>query len=82
MTYRVELDSTEDEALLATLLARVDEVAEIPRAVRRRRDGGAGPMANRHTSKQARSRYGRYDGGDPLAPPVDLARRWTRSART
>ena len=30
-------------------------------------------MANRHTSKQARSRYGRYDGGDPLAPPVDIA---------
>lgn len=30
-------------------------------------------MANRHTSKQVRSRYGRYDGGDPLAPPVDLA---------
>ena len=29
---------------------------------------------NRHTSKQARSRYGRYDGGDPLAPPVDIAR--------
>jgi hypothetical protein len=32
--YRVELDSTEDEALLSALLARVDEVAEIPRAVR------------------------------------------------
>jgi uncharacterized protein with von Willebrand factor type A (vWA) domain len=30
-------------------------------------------MANRHTSKQARSRYGRYEGGDPLAPPVDIA---------
>ncbi|HET6938510.1 MAG TPA: VWA domain-containing protein [Nocardioides sp.] len=30
-------------------------------------------MANRHTSKQARSRYGRYDGGDPLAPPVDIS---------
>ena len=30
-------------------------------------------MANRHTSKQARSRYGRYGGGDPLAPPVDIA---------
>ena len=30
-------------------------------------------MANRHTSKQVRSRYGRYDGGDPLAPPVDIA---------
>ena len=30
-------------------------------------------MANRHTSKQARARYGRYDGGDPLAPPVDIA---------
>src|ERR1700754_2131177 len=30
-------------------------------------------MANRHTSKQVRSRYGRYDGGDPLAAPVDLA---------
>ncbi len=30
-------------------------------------------MANRHTSHQVRSRYGRYDGGDPLAPPVDLA---------
>jgi hypothetical protein len=35
VTYHVEVDSTEDEALLATLLARVDEVAEIPRAVRR-----------------------------------------------
>jgi hypothetical protein len=32
--YRVELDSTEDEALLSALLVRVDEVAEIPRAVR------------------------------------------------
>ncbi|WP_028652894.1 vWA domain-containing protein [Nocardioides halotolerans] len=30
-------------------------------------------MSNRHTSKQARSRYGRYGGGDPLAPPVDIA---------
>ncbi len=30
-------------------------------------------MANRHTSKQVRSRYGRYDGGDPLAPPVDIS---------
>ena len=30
-------------------------------------------MANRHTSKQVRSRYGRYHGGDPLAPPVDIA---------
>ncbi|GAA4110290.1 VWA domain-containing protein [Nocardioides fonticola] len=30
-------------------------------------------MANRHTSKQTRSRYARYSGGDPLAPPVDLA---------
>src|SRR4051794_11987669 len=30
-------------------------------------------MANRHTSKQVRSRYGRYGGGDPLAPPVDLS---------
>src|SRR3954467_10194108 len=30
-------------------------------------------MANRHTSRQVRSRYGRYDGGDPLAPPVDLS---------
>jgi hypothetical protein len=35
VTYHVEVDSTEDEALLATLLARVDDVAEIPRAVRR-----------------------------------------------
>ena len=34
VTYRVELDSNDDEALLASLLARVDEVAEIPRAVR------------------------------------------------
>lgn len=34
VTYRVELDSTEDQALLAELLARVDQVAEIPRAVR------------------------------------------------
>jgi hypothetical protein len=34
ITYRVELDSTEDESLLTGLLARVDEVAEIPRAVR------------------------------------------------
>ena len=30
-------------------------------------------MANQHTSKQVRSRYGRYGGGDPLAPPVDIA---------
>jgi|tagenome__1003787_1003787.scaffolds.fasta_scaffold20927502_2 uncharacterized protein with von Willebrand factor type A (vWA) domain len=30
-------------------------------------------MTSRHTSRQARSRYGRYDGGDPLAPPVDLS---------
>ena len=30
-------------------------------------------MSNRHTSKRVRSRYGRYDGGDPLAPPVDLS---------
>ena len=29
-------------------------------------------MANLHTSRRG-SRYGRYDGGDPLAPPVDLA---------
>jgi hypothetical protein len=34
VTYRVELHSTEDEWRLAALLARVDEVAEIPRAVR------------------------------------------------
>jgi hypothetical protein len=34
ISYAVEMDSTEDEGLLATLLARVDEVAEIPRAVR------------------------------------------------
>ena len=30
-------------------------------------------MSSRHTSKQVRSRYGRYAGGDPLAPPVDIA---------
>jgi uncharacterized protein with von Willebrand factor type A (vWA) domain len=30
-------------------------------------------MANRHTSRQIRSRYGRYGGGDPLAPPVDIS---------
>src|SRR6195952_3985053 len=30
-------------------------------------------MTNAHTSKQVRSRYGRYGGGDPLAPPVDLS---------
>jgi uncharacterized protein with von Willebrand factor type A (vWA) domain len=30
-------------------------------------------MANRHTSKQVRSRYGRYGGGDPLTAPVDLS---------
>ena len=29
-------------------------------------------MANIHTSRRG-SRYGRYDGGDPLAPPVDIA---------
>ncbi|QIG44358.1 VWA domain-containing protein [Nocardioides anomalus] len=29
-------------------------------------------MANLHTS-QRNSSYGRYDGGDPLAPPVDLS---------
>jgi len=29
-------------------------------------------MANRHTSRQSSS-YGRYAGGDPLAPPVDLS---------
>jgi hypothetical protein len=34
VTYHVELDSTEDASLLGALLARVDEVAEIPRAVR------------------------------------------------
>jgi OsmC-like protein len=34
VTYHVELDSTEDESMLAALLARVDEMAEIPRAVR------------------------------------------------
>ncbi len=34
VTYRVELDSTEDESLLAAVLSRVDDVAEIPRAVR------------------------------------------------
>jgi hypothetical protein len=34
VTYHVELDSTEDDALTTALLARVDEVAEIPRAVR------------------------------------------------
>lgn len=28
-------------------------------------------MANIHTSRRG-SRYGRYEGGDPLAPPVDL----------
>jgi uncharacterized protein with von Willebrand factor type A (vWA) domain len=28
-------------------------------------------MANIHTSRRG-SRYGRYDGGDPLAPPVDI----------
>src|ERR1700712_5667142 len=30
-------------------------------------------MTNAHTSKQVRSRYGRYGGGDPLAPPGDLS---------
>jgi uncharacterized protein with von Willebrand factor type A (vWA) domain len=30
-------------------------------------------VSSRHTSKQVRSRYGRYGGGDPLAPPVDIA---------
>jgi hypothetical protein len=34
ISYEVDVDSTEDDALLATLLRRVDEVAEIPRAVR------------------------------------------------
>ena len=34
VSYAVELDSTEDEALLAGLLTRVDAIAEIPRAVR------------------------------------------------
>jgi hypothetical protein len=34
VTYAVELDSAEDDALLATMLARVDQVAEIPAAVR------------------------------------------------
>jgi hypothetical protein len=34
VTYRVELDSAEDEVRLADLLATVDDVAEIPRAVR------------------------------------------------
>jgi uncharacterized protein with von Willebrand factor type A (vWA) domain len=29
-------------------------------------------MANRHTSRRATS-YGKYDGGDPLAAPVDLS---------
>ena len=35
--------------------------------------GETSSMANRHTSNQVRSRYGRYGGGDPLAPPVDIA---------
>src|SRR6201995_727032 len=30
-------------------------------------------MANLHTSRRRGSRYGRYAGGDPLAPPVDLS---------
>ena len=34
VTYSIELDTVEDEALVAGLLARVDEVAEIPRAMR------------------------------------------------
>lgn len=34
VTYAVDVDSTEDETVLAGLLARVDDVAEIPRAVR------------------------------------------------
>jgi len=34
ISYEVALDSTEDDALLTTLLRRVDDVAEIPRAVR------------------------------------------------
>jgi hypothetical protein len=34
VSYDVVIDSTEDEARLTTLLARVDEVAEIPKAVR------------------------------------------------
>jgi hypothetical protein len=34
VSYEVELDTTEDEVGQAALLARVDEVAEIPRAVR------------------------------------------------
>jgi hypothetical protein len=34
ISYAVDLDSTEDDALLTTLLGRVDDVAEIPRAVR------------------------------------------------
>ncbi len=72
--YAVEVDTTEDEALVAGLLERVDEVAEVPRAVRA--EWRCGAMANRHTSKQVRSRYGRYAGGDPLAQ----ARRHRRGA--
>ncbi|WP_028644934.1 OsmC family protein [Nocardioides sp. URHA0020] len=33
ITYAVEIDSPEDEATIARLLAQVDEVAEIPRVV-------------------------------------------------
>lgn len=34
VTYAVEIDTPADTATLAALLARVDEVAEIPRAIR------------------------------------------------
>ncbi|WP_028652895.1 OsmC family protein [Nocardioides halotolerans] len=35
VSYAVRVDSAEDEALVARVLARVDDLAEIPRAVRR-----------------------------------------------
>ena len=81
MTYDVELDSTEDEALLAALLARVDEVAEIPRAVR----AGATVVrghGNRHTSKQAAPATAATTAATRSRRRSTSPRRSTRSART
>ncbi|MEU4693635.1 OsmC family protein [Actinoplanes sp. NPDC023714] len=47
ITYRVELDSSATAAELAVLLARVDEIAEIPRAIR------AGAPVSREASNAA-----------------------------
>lgn len=47
ITYTVELDSPGNDGVLAGLLARVDEIAEIPRAIR------AGAQVTRNSSNGA-----------------------------